>query len=140
VAAGVHRRNQPRVPRVHGGRDRFFPFEQVLQMFTGRWLERDHRAGRVRDLTRPAQRGHRPHAVQSPSYPSDLQHEQVSLAIGLGRRLPAGLGHRTAVRRVEVGPESTAHGQVLHDERVLHGQQEVNLIQDLISAQRQVLR
>jgi len=44
------------------------------------------------------------------------------------------------VRRVEVVPESTAHGQVLHDERVLHGQQEVNLIQDLISAQRQVLR
>jgi hypothetical protein len=131
-AVGVHCRNQPRVPRVHGGRDGFCPFEQVLQLFTGRWLEGDHRTGRVRDLTRPAQRGHRPHAVQSPDYPSDLQHEQVSLAIGLSRRLPAGLVRRTAVRRVEVVPEGTAHGQVLHDERVLHGQQELNVIQDLI--------
>ena len=111
----------------------------MLQLFTGRWLEGDHRTGRVRDLTRPAQRGHRPHAVQSPDYPSDLQHKQVSLAIGLSRRLPAGLVHRTAVRRVEVIPEGTAHGQVLHDERVLHGQQELNLIQDLIPAHRQVL-
>ena len=127
-----HRRDQPRIPCVNGCGDRFFPFEQVLQLFAGRWVEGDRRVGGVHDLTRPVERARRRQAGQCPDKLSKSEHLAVSEVLGRSRRGSAGLGRGPAVPRVKVVPQSTTDRQVLHDECVLYGQQEPKVVQDRV--------
>ncbi len=65
-----------------------------------------------------------------------MEHLALREAGGHGGRIAALLGGRTPLGGRQVVPERAVHRQALDDEGVLDGGQELQLVEDLLAAQR----